>query len=72
MEMASAQAAMQEKRTYTVQEVANIRGLRDDSIILLEQIRTVDKHRLGRHIGNLKENVMKEVNGALAVSVGIK
>jgi len=47
-------------------------GLRDDSIILLEQIRTVDKHRLGRHIGNLKENVMKEVNGALAVSVGIK
>lgn len=50
---------------------ANDCGLRDDSIILLEQIRTLDKHRLGRHIGNLKDNIMKEVNGALAISVGI-
>lgn len=50
---------------------ANDCGLRDDSIILLEQIRTLDKRRLGRHIGNLKDNTMKEVNDALVISVGI-
>lgn len=46
-------------------------GLHRDSIILLEQLRTLDKRRLGRQVGTLNENVMKEVDGAIAVSIGI-
>lgn len=47
-------------------------GLNKDSIVLLEQLRTLDKRRLGKYIGALDENYMKEVDSALAVSVGIR
>jgi len=46
-------------------------GLKRESIILLEQLRTLDKRMLKRYIGSLNENQMKEVDAALAVSLGI-
>lgn len=46
-------------------------GLHKPSIILMEQLNTIDQFRLAQHIGTLDEEKMKEVNGALAVSVGI-
>ena len=46
-------------------------GLRHESIILLEQLKTLDKQKLSRYIGTLDENVMKEIDAALAVSLGI-
>lgn len=46
-------------------------GLRRNSIILMEQLSTIDQFRLTQRIGALDENTMKEVNNALAVSVGI-
>ena len=46
-------------------------GLIRDSIILLEQLNTVDQFDLSYRVGVLDENTMKEVNHALAVSVGI-
>lgn len=46
-------------------------GLTKDSVILLEQIRTIDKKRLREKIGHLDEAQMKDVNNALFVSFGL-
>lgn len=45
-------------------------GLSKDSIILLEQIRTIDKQRLRERIGELSHIKMKEVDNALLISLG--
>ena len=47
-------------------------GLEMLSLVLLEQLRTIDKSRLLRYIGRVNEEMMKGVNRALAVSVGIE
>ena len=41
------------------------------SIVLLEQIRTIDKSRLGRYIGNLSQTYMDKVDLALSISIGL-
>lgn len=46
-------------------------GLNKDSVILLEQIRTIDKQRLREKTGRLDEKLMKRVNEALSVSFGL-
>ncbi len=46
-------------------------GLAKDSVILLEQIRTIDKKRLRERIGHLDEELMDKVNNALEVSFGL-
>ena len=46
-------------------------GLAKDSVILLEQIRTLDKRRLKEKMGHLDDNLMNEVNAAIAVSFGL-
>lgn len=46
-------------------------GLARDSVILLEQIRTLDKRRLRERMGHLDEEMMDRVNNAIAVSFGL-
>ena len=46
-------------------------GLAKDSIVLLEQIRTLDKRRLREKMGHLNESVMARVNDAISVSFGL-
>ncbi|MBQ4648734.1 MAG: type II toxin-antitoxin system PemK/MazF family toxin [Clostridia bacterium] len=46
-------------------------GLAKDSVILLEQIRTIDKRRLKEKMGHLDEAVMMKVNEAISVSFGL-
>ena len=46
-------------------------GLAKDSVILLEQIRTLDKRRLKEKMGHLDDEIMSEVNNAIAVSFGL-
>ena len=46
-------------------------GLAKDSIILLEQIRTIDKKRLREKIGCLDESMMAKVDGSLQISLGL-
>ena len=46
-------------------------GLSRDSVILLEQIRTIDKSRLREHMGRLDETTMTKVDNAIAVSFGL-
>jgi len=46
-------------------------GLQKDSVILLEQIRTIDKKRLREKIGHLDDELMDKVNEALSISFGL-
>jgi mRNA interferase MazF len=46
-------------------------GLQKDSVILLEQIRTIDKKRLREKIGCLDDELMEKVNEALNISFGL-
>ena len=46
-------------------------GLARDSVILLEQVRTIDKKRLREHVGHLDEKTMQRVNTAISVSFGL-
>lgn len=47
-------------------------GLNRDSVVLLEQIRTLDKRRLKEKIGHMTEKDMKKVDKALAISLSLK
>ncbi len=46
-------------------------GLLKDSVILMEQIRTIDKKRLREKIGHLDDELMERVNEALTISFGL-
>lgn len=50
---------------------ADVCGLSKDSVVLLEQIRTLDKKRLREKMGNLPETDMDRINDALSVSIGL-
>ena len=50
---------------------ANTYGLPKESVVLLEQIRTLDKRRLREHMGRLDEAQMQRVDNAIAVSFGL-
>ena len=47
-------------------------GLKTESTVLLEQIRTIDKARLGEYIGRLDSKTLTAVDRAIVVSLGIK
>ena len=47
-------------------------GLARDSVILLEQIRTLDKKRLKEKMGHLDDDLMNRVNNAITVSFGLE
>lgn len=54
-----------------VEIAADGNGLTKNSVILLEQLRTIDKTRLKERIGTIDRNRLPEVNEALSVSLGI-
>jgi mRNA interferase MazF len=46
-------------------------GLHHNSIVLLNQIRTIDKRRVGRYWGHLSEQTMRQVDEAIKISLGL-
>ena len=48
-----------------------INGLAKNSVILLEQIRTIDKQRLRERMGRLDDDTMRQVDGAIGISFGL-
>ena len=47
-------------------------GLKSDSVVLTEQIRTIDKSRLKEKIGHINDNrIMSRVNDAIGISFGL-
>jgi mRNA interferase MazF len=51
--------------------MANESGLAKDSVVLLEQIRTIDKRRLKERMGSLDLGEMGKVDEALSISFGL-
>lgn len=48
-------------------------GLKSDSVVLAEQIRTIDKSRLKERIGHIDDNnIINKINSALGVSFGLE
>ena len=47
-------------------------GLPKDSVVLLEQIRTLDKQRLKERISSLPSDLMQQINDAILISLGIE
>ena len=48
-------------------------GLKNDSVVLTEQIRTIDKSRLKERIGHIEdEKIINKINNALGVSFGLE
>ncbi len=47
-------------------------GLQKDSVVLLEQVRTIDKTRLREKMGEIDSSSMNQVNQALQVSFGLQ
>ena len=52
--------------TITAQES----GLKYDSVVLLEQLRTLEKSRLSKYLGCLGQDAMRRIDRALALSLG--
>lgn len=46
-------------------------GLDTSSVILLEQLRTIDKKRLGHYVGRLNRIQLRQLNQALAISIDL-
>ena len=52
---------------------SNDNGLKSDSVVLTEQIRTIDKSRLKEKIGHITDReVMNQVNNAIGISFGLE
>lgn len=47
-------------------------GLRQYSLVMLEQVRTIDRSRLREYIGSLTDQQLTQVDSALAVSFGLE
>lgn len=67
-------AAITSKQTKhkipTHYNISSMNGLPADSIVLFEQIRTIDKQRLGERVAWLDETFMKEIEKPLLISIG--
>lgn len=60
------------KKIPTHYALSDVEGLPTNSIILLEQIRTIDKKRLKERLTRLNENYMEAINAPLLISIGVK
>ena len=52
--------------------LGNVKGLPANSIILLEQIRTIDKKRLKERLTQLNQHFIEKLNDPLLISIGIE
>jgi mRNA interferase MazF len=70
--VAAITAQIQKAKLPTHVEIdAKLYGFDRDSVILLEQIRTIDKQRLTDKITHLNDEMMRKVNDALQISLGL-
>ncbi len=67
---AAVTSKMNKAKLPTHIELPSAFGLAKDSVILLEQIRTLDKKRLKERIGELPDDTMSLVNKAILISLG--
>lgn len=53
-------------------EISSKFGLKKDSIVLCEQVKTIDKKRLIKYIGRVNEAIMSKIDLANGVSIGLE
>ena len=53
-------------------QISSVCGLDADSIALAEQLRTIDKSRLGRYVGRISADEQAAIDTALSVSLGLE
>ncbi len=70
--VAAVTSQMKAKLPTHVEVKATDGGLSKNSVVLLEQLRTIDKQRLKEHIGTLSADQMPGVDRALSISLGMK
>lgn len=46
-------------------------GLKNDSVVLLNQIRSIDRQRLSKYLGTLSPETMEQVNRGIQISLGL-
>ena len=51
--------------------ICGSKSLPRDSIVLAEQIRTIDRYRLREYVGSLDKETMDEINRAMKISIGV-
>ena len=51
---------------------ADTSGLTKDSVVLLEQVRTIDKRRLKEKMGRVDDASMSAINNAISISLGLQ
>lgn len=61
---------MNKARLPTHVELSEATGLQKHSVLLLEQLRTIDKKRLGTRVGEVNRETMSKIDSALMVSLG--
>lgn len=59
------------KKSMPTHVRVSAQGLKNRSIVLLEQIRTLDRKRLLQYVNHLDENAMRPINQALSISLGL-
>jgi mRNA interferase MazF len=69
--VAAITSANRETFPYEVFLKAGDGGLQKDSIVLLSQIRTIDKNRLSKKLGTISSESMKKVDKAIEISLGL-
>ena len=67
----TSQAKKKRMSTHIDLPVSQNCGLKRDSKVLLEQVRTLDKSRLTQYVGRVPREKMRDVDAALSVSVGL-
>lgn len=67
----TSQTAKAKLPTHVPIESSERYGISKSSIILLEQIRTIDKERLQEKIGSLDKDAMRKVDDAIKISLGV-
>lgn len=51
--------------------ICGSKSLPRDSIVLAEQIRTIDRYRLREYVGSIDKEIMVEINRAMKISIGV-
>ena len=62
----------QEKPKIPTHVLIDIDGLKKKSVLLLEQIRTIDKQRLTEYVGKASSESMEKIDKSFLLSVGVK
>ena len=60
------------KRNLPTHIFIKSKGLKKKSVVMLEQIRTIDKSRLIRYVGKLDNKTMNKINQAINISLGME